>query len=154
MSGRYGFPGHNSSMYKITVNGLPGSMHDFMTSPKSSLRPLMYRRSARGLQYSHGPMPGMRRSTCWMTVPYGVIWRPCCTVASSKVRRNFRTESSVQSRPALCNVAKALHIPVFVPHRSNVRTSFAGSSSFSDCRERFLPSFDDDDAIAEDNANR
>ena len=97
-------------------------------------------------------MPGMRRSTSWMTGPYGVIWRPCCTVASCKVRRNFRTESSVQSRPAVCSVAKALHIPVFVPHWSNVRTSFAGSSSCSDARERLMPSFDVDDAIAEDNA--
>ena len=63
-------------------------------------------------------------------------------------------EKGYTDTPAVCSVAKALHIPVFVPHWSNVRTSFAGSSSCSDARERFLPSFDDDDAIAEDNANR
>ena len=154
VSGRNGFPGHDSSMYKIIVNAFPHSMHDFMTSPKALLRVLMYRRSARGLQYSHGPTPGMPRSTCWMTVPYGVTERPCCTDASCKVRRNLRSESFVQSRPARCNVSKALHIPVFVPHQSNARTSVSGNICASDGRARFLLSMEDDDAIAEDDAKR
>ena len=60
----------------------------------------------------------------------------------------------MQSRPALCNVDKALHIPVFVPHESNFRTSVSGINSFSDGRARFLLWVEDDDAIAEDNAKR
>ena len=151
-SGRNGFPGHNSSKYRIIVKARPFSMHDFMTSPKALLSVLMYRRYARGLQYSHGATLGMQRSTCWATVPYGVTQRPCCTDAFCNVRRNLRFESFAHKRPARCNVSKAVHIPVFVPQRSNVRTSPSGSSCASDGRLRFLPSTDDDDAIAEDDA--
>ena len=87
-------------------------------------------------------------------LPYGVSMRPCATVASSKVRRSFRTESFVQRRPQSCNVVKALHIPVFVPHPSNFRTSESGIASFSDGRARFLLQVEEDDAIAEDKTKR
>ena len=153
-SGRYGFPGHNSSMYRIIVKDTPFTMHDLMTSPKALLSVLIYRRYASGLQYSHGSTPGMPRSTFWITVPYAVTALPCCTDAFCNVRRNLRLESFVHKRPARCNVSKAVHIPVLVPQRSNVRTSPGCISCASDCRLRLLPSTDDDDAIAEDDATR
>ena len=60
----------------------------------------------------------------------------------------------MQRRPARCNVAKALHIPVFVPHESNFLTSDSGINSFSDGRARFLLPVEEDDAIAADNTKR
>ena len=53
-------------------------------------------------------------------------------------------------RPARCNVSKAVHIPVFVPHRSNARTSLSDIDCASDGRARFFVPVDEDDAIVHD----
>ena len=83
------------------------------------------------------------------------IWSHYATMMHRRILQHpthFRLLSAVERRPAFCSVSKALHIPVLVPHPSNARTSFPDSKSFNDGRPRFLLPPDDDDAIAEKDA--
>ena len=72
---------------------------------------------------------GWPRSSCWTTVPYGVIARECSTLAASNISCRFRTPSLVSKRPAFCSSRSASQTPLFVPHLTRADFTSEGASA-------------------------